>query len=113
MARRRREVNGPAYWAGAWAPRKVIEIRLTPATRRVIHVLEGKDIHMKIEVDTSEFEFAHGKKPRGRGGWAFGFTRRATLEDLYWTHNATYSEATKLAKAKARELGVHTIHLQS
>jgi hypothetical protein len=27
---------------------------------------------MKIEVDISNFEFAHGRKPRGRGGWAFG-----------------------------------------
>jgi hypothetical protein len=68
---------------------------------------------MKIEVNTSDFEFAHGKKPRDRGGWAFGFTRRAKLEDLFWAHNVTYVEATKLAKARARELGAATIYVQS
>jgi hypothetical protein len=26
---------------------------------------------MALEFDTTEYEFSHGRKPRGRGGWVF------------------------------------------
>ena len=29
-----------------------------------------------ITVETSEYEFSHGKRPRGRGTWAFTFDTR-------------------------------------
>jgi hypothetical protein len=67
---------------------------------------------MTIDVDTSEFESSHGKKPRGRGDWAFGFTRRARMEDLFWVYNQPYGAAVKAAKAKARALGADTIYVQ-
>ena len=30
---------------------------------------------MTIEVNTTQYEFSHGKKPRGRGWWAFDIIR--------------------------------------
>jgi hypothetical protein len=67
---------------------------------------------MSIDVITTEFELSHGKKPRGQGGWAFGFTRRARMEDLFWVYNQPYTAAVKAAKAKAREPGADTIYVQ-
>ncbi len=26
---------------------------------------------MQVEIKTAEFEFSHGRKPRGEGGWVF------------------------------------------
>ena len=44
---------------------------------------------MTIEFSTSEFEMAHGKRPSGRGSWAFELERGA---EPFW-HNGLYSEA--------------------
>ena len=52
---------------------------------------------MSIEIKTSEYEFAHGKKPRGYGGWAFFFGNET---EPFWAHG-TYSEAKKMAIAMA------------
>jgi len=51
-----------------------------------------------MEFNTREFEFAHGHKPRGTGGWAFAASRNATPEKVFWAHG-TFSEA----KAQARK----------
>ena len=50
---------------------------------------------LKIEFDTTDFELAHGRKPRGIGGWAFSETRNPkSMEDVIWIRG-TYTEAKK------------------
>lgn len=62
---------------------------------------------MKATVNTSSYEFAHGKKPRGDGQWAF------TIKcDTHW-FCGTYSEAKRKAIKKATELKAFQIDLQS
>jgi hypothetical protein len=61
-----------------------------------------------ITVNTTQFEFSHGKAPKGRGSWAFKLGARA---ELFW-HNGTFTEARKAAKAEARRVGVHWVEVQ-
>jgi hypothetical protein len=67
---------------------------------------------MKIEVKTSEYEFSHGKKPRGFGSWAFYMGSEQDTLKAHWFHG-TYAEAKKQAQAKAQELGVGFIRVGS
>jgi hypothetical protein len=67
---------------------------------------------MNIEVRTSEYEFSHGKKPKGSGHWAFYMgSERDTLKAHWFV--GKYSEAKKQALAKAQELGVESITVGS
>lgn len=47
---------------------------------------------MKVRVSTSQFEFAHGKKPRGLGAWAFSINGSA---EPFFVHGKKYSEALR------------------
>lgn len=58
-------------------------------------------------VDTSAFESAHMRKPRGHGIWAFGLSRMASGDAIYFTHSKTYAEAC--AEAKKHFLGCSVI----
>lgn len=53
----------------------------------------------KVEFDTTDYEIAHGRKPRGYGAWAFSPERRIDPCDpsIIWVYNATYTEAKKIA----------------
>lgn len=55
-----------------------------------------------IDINTSEYEYAHGKKPRGQGSWAF-CPRQNYMEPYYLDHcvwfTGLYSEARKQAVA--------------
>lgn len=53
---------------------------------------------MKTEIVTTQFEFAHGKKPSGHGCWAFA-TKRNPLIDKIFYFTGIYSEAKKAAQA--------------
>lgn len=65
---------------------------------------------MQITVKTSQFEFAHGKKPRGQGGWFFNFPHvNQGSENATFFVNGTYGDAVKKAKARAAELGTSTV----
>ena len=66
----------------------------------------------RVKVDTSEYECAHGAKPRGFGSWAFSLpTGQEFSDDIFWTPGAMlYSEAVKLAKKEAAQLGVKVIY---
>ena len=57
----------------------------------------------QIEVNKNEYLFSVGKRPSGRGDWAFDIGGK--------THffNGTYPEATKKAKKKAQEEGQRRI----
>ena len=52
---------------------------------------------MSIEFSTTEFEFAHGKKPRGQGQWAFFFDEER--EPMWF--NGSFSQARQFAMAWA------------
>jgi hypothetical protein len=67
---------------------------------------KSQERHVKIEFNTREYEFSHGKAPRGRGSWAFFFSRSMNVADAFWTPgNTTYGEAKKLARAEALRRG--------
>ena len=55
-----------------------------------------------VEFDTREFEYAHGKMPRGRGGWGF-IAHEKSKRDDYFDHifwfNGLYADAKKAARA--------------
>jgi hypothetical protein len=52
---------------------------------------------MTVDVSTTNYEFAHGKKPRGYGYWAFYFG--SDPEPHFYT--GSYGEAKKAAVADA------------
>lgn len=52
---------------------------------------------MSIQVSTSEYEFSHGKKPRGYGQWAFFFDND---KEPFWA-TGKYGDAKKMAVAYA------------
>lgn len=60
---------------------------------------------MRVEFDTHAYSVAHGKAPKGRGGWAFGTRRNpdVTNTDQCWfaPGGLTLVEAKKWAKAEA------------
>jgi len=49
----------------------------------------------RFAFDTTDYEFAYGRKPRGRGGWAFSFERNPDVltDAVIWTPGMTYAEA--------------------
>lgn len=58
-----------------------------------------------VEISTSEYEFSHGHKPRGRGSWAFEIAGEVT-----WIPGSrTYGEAKREAVSIARQRGVGRI----
>lgn len=68
-----------------------------------------------MEISTSAFQFAHGKRPRGVGQWAFEITYlkngpgTLTREVFFAPAMLGYGEAKKWAIKKSRELGA--VHL--
>lgn len=73
---------------------------------------EGKDqtvkgkIMARIEFHSDRFEFAHGRKPKGRGGWAFhpDFNVDACDKSIIWVQG-TFAEAKAQARKVAAERG--------
>lgn len=66
---------------------------------------------MRVTVDTGPYERENcdfiGKKPRGRGSWAFQIGEG----DPWLSHSTTYTEAKKAAIAEARSRGVGVIRV--
>lgn len=61
-----------------------------------------------------QFEASHGKRPRGRGYWAFEMVYRVsgTPGDVWWSEpNELYSAAKVRAMARAKELGYDEVNL--
>jgi hypothetical protein len=65
-----------------------------------------------VTVNDSGFVFAHGRKPRGRGGWAFAFERSADCTTVTW-FNGTFTKAAKQARVWAAAQGRDTVFVQS
>lgn len=72
-----------------------------------VEIVEG------IEVSTSNYEFSHGKKPKGSGGWMFSPHKNPDMktqkDDVFSTHGS-YTDAKKKAAAWAKDKGHRTIH---
>ena len=58
---------------------------------------------MKIETNTTKFEFSHGKKPKGFGVWCIKIGSKE-----FW-FNGEFSNVKAQAKAKAKELKINFI----
>lgn len=65
-----------------------------------------------MQVETREFEFSHGKKPRGRGHWAFFFDGQRNVDKAFWAQG-TFAEASKAAKEEAKKRGAHSVAVGS
>jgi hypothetical protein len=60
----------------------------------------------QVEFSTFEFEFAHGRLPRGRGSWGFALDRDFSIEDVMWVPGVlTYAEACREVRRVARMFG--------
>lgn len=56
---------------------------------------------VKVDFDTTEYEFAHGRKPKGYGSWAFSEERNPDIMTVkFWP--GTYTQAKQAAAAAAR-----------
>jgi hypothetical protein len=74
--------------------------------------ITGTSYIAKIEISTTAYQFSHGKKPSGRGYWAFVFKdihNQETIEfmpgHLRPAGATTYGEAKKWAIRHGAELG--------
>jgi len=63
----------------------------------------------RILFTTSQYEFAHGKKPRGFGNWAFGFPAISTTEVFFVNPACTLTEAKSHAAAEAMRRGTELV----
>ena len=54
---------------------------------------------MKTQFDTTQYQFSHGRKPRGQGQWAFSINGA-----VLWK-NGLLSEAKKSVKAEFPKAG--------
>ncbi len=61
-------------------------------------------------ISTTEYENAHGKKPRGTGHWAFFFDNDT---QPWWVPDATYAAAKKAALREARRIGAARVKVGS
>ena len=66
---------------------------------------------MAVEFHTVDFEFSHGRKPRGIGAWAFSFVRNPDMSEIVWI-NGSYGLAKQIMTAEARKEGVHSVFVQ-
>lgn len=66
-----------------------------------------------VKVRTSRYEFAHGKKPRGFGQWAFFFHPQEDDSLQAFWHSGSYSDAKKAAQQEARRRNVQEVFLGS
>lgn len=59
-----------------------------------------------MTINTNEYEFTHGKAPRGEGYWAFQFYRMGVglIVTEFAPGGQTYGAAKKWAIAKAKEI---------
>ena len=65
---------------------------------------------MRVQFDTTAFEFAHGKMPRGQGSWAFcpadKYRRDDYLQFVFWSAPASFAAAKAEARRHFAALGV-------
>lgn len=65
-----------------------------------------------VSYSTSQYEFAHGKKPRGSGYWAFFFDGERNSDTAFW-FNGPYGAAKEAAKKWAQSKGFTKVEVGS
>ena len=60
-----------------------------------------------MRINTSQFEAAHGRKPRGQGLWFFELVTAAGRKSC--ACNGTYTEASRHARRQAGHVGATEI----
>jgi hypothetical protein len=68
---------------------------------------QAKEQAMTVRVSTTQFEFSHGCKPRGDGNWGF----KVGSEEVWVL--GLFSDAARVAKRAAREMGVREVEVLS
>lgn len=69
----------------------------------------AKTTQTRVEVSTTAFEFAHGRKARGTGMWAFFFEGES---EARW-FRGTFTEAKQTAVRAAAAAGVRRVTVGS
>lgn len=67
---------------------------------------------MTVHVNTNEYQFSHGKQPRGHGSWAFFFVRTDDVNQAFWFYG-TYADARKAAADEAKRRGFDEVFVGS
>lgn len=67
----------------------------------------------RVEVSTTEYQFAHGRMPRGRGLWFFTMRLRPGRGESQFIAEGTYAEARKAALVEACRVGATMIKVGS
>jgi hypothetical protein len=75
---------------------------------------QGSDLpqlHMGVNmrIETREYFNTHGQRPRGRGNWWFAMLVEDETETVQ--EYGTYTEASRRALERAREIGAHAVHV--
>lgn len=58
---------------------------------------------MRINFNTTQYEFSHGRKPRGYGGWAFVVTE-GSPEPVWAPGSMTFADAKRWVTAHVRSV---------
>ncbi len=68
-----------------------------------------------MRFSTTRFEWAHGRKPRGFGGWAFDFfgDRGEQLGETFFASPGSFTHAKAEAKAEGKRRGARDFELGS
>jgi hypothetical protein len=65
---------------------------------------------MRIEIETTDYEFSHGRKPSGFGSWGFAYRRDADFGEIFWVYGS-YLLAKQIARQRARTERQPTVHV--
>ena len=61
-----------------------------------------------VRVETTQYQGAHGRMPRGRGLWFFAFDRGV---EATFAATGTFAEARSAAVVEALRVGAHTVRV--
>ncbi len=67
----------------------------------------------RVEFNTTDYQFSHGRAPRGVGTWAFFRDRSSDPCEGFWVNQASFTEAKKAAAVWARQNNVATVYVGS
>jgi hypothetical protein len=79
--------------------------------------MEALQMAYMTEINTSEFQFSHGRLPKGRGSWLFDMIRQGEKVETYWARaddgqmSMTYAQARRLALYRAEKIRASRINV--
>ena len=71
---------------------------------------------MKVEFSTREYEYSHGRKPKGFGSWAFECEEIGKgMDNWLWVNQSTLTDAKKKVaqtiRDRAKGTDIHVAHV--